>query len=74
MMFRQIDDVLCAIETGTRQVLIDGNEGRTTIELIMAIYESSATGKPVSLPLPMDSIFYAQESILRKAPRFHPMA
>ncbi|MUG88496.1 gfo/Idh/MocA family oxidoreductase [Paenibacillus timonensis] len=70
----QIDDVLRAIETGSRQVLIDGNEGRKTIELIMAIYESSATGKPVSLPLPKDSIFYAQESILRKAPRFHPMA
>ncbi|MNN28337.1 hypothetical protein D3C81_1419020 [compost metagenome] len=66
--------MLRAIETGSRQVLIDGNEGRKTIELIMAIYESSATGKPVSLPLPKDSIFYVQESIIRKAPRFHPMA
>ncbi|MDU4695475.1 MAG: Gfo/Idh/MocA family oxidoreductase [Paenibacillus sp.] len=70
----QMDDVLRAIESGSRQVMIDGIEGRKTIELIMAIYESSATGKPVALPLSKDSIFYAQERILREAPRFHSKA
>lgn len=70
----QIDDVLRAIETGSRQVLIDGNEGRNTIELIMAIYESAATGKPVTLPLSKDSIYYSRESIIGRAPRFHQQA
>lgn len=70
----QIDDVLRAIETGSRQLLIDGNEGRNTIELIMAIYESAATGKPVMLPLSKDSIYYSRESIIGRAPRFHQQA
>ncbi|MGG6312740.1 Gfo/Idh/MocA family protein [Paenibacillus macerans] len=70
----QIDDVLTAIETGSRQVLIDGSEGRKSIELVMAIYEAAATGKPVALPLSKESIFYAQESIIAQAPRFRRKA
>lgn len=67
----QIDDVLSAIENGSHKVLIDGHEGRKTIELVMAIYEAAATGRAVTLPLAKDSIYYTRESILAKAPRFN---
>jgi predicted dehydrogenase len=46
----QFTDVLNAIKKG-KQPLIDGPEGRKAIELILAIYKSAETGKPVKLPL-----------------------
>jgi predicted dehydrogenase len=45
---RLIEDFLRAIETGSRPIC-DGREGRRSVELIEAIYESSAKGLPVSL-------------------------
>ena len=36
------------------QPLIDGPEGRKAVELILAIYKSAETGKPVKLPLEGD--------------------
>lgn len=47
----QFRDVIEAIRTG-RAPLIDGREGRNALELILAIYESSETGRPVSLQGP----------------------
>ncbi|WP_027085977.1 Gfo/Idh/MocA family protein [Cohnella panacarvi] len=67
----QIDDVLKAIESGSPGVLIDGREGRRTLELITAIYESAVTGKNVSLPLPADSLFYSRSGLLANAPHFY---
>lgn len=67
----QVDDILTAIEDKSGQVWIDGYEGRRTLELITAIYESSITGHPVSLPLPEDSMLYTRQGILANAPRFH---
>jgi len=67
----QIDDVMKAIETGSHEVLIDGREGRRTLELITAIYESAVTGKNVSLPLPADSLFYSRSGLLANAPHFY---
>lgn len=67
----QIDDVMRAIENGSLEVLIDGHEGRKTLELITAIYEASATGKSVSLPLTKDSLFYSRDSLLANAPHFY---
>jgi predicted dehydrogenase len=67
----QVDDVLSAIENGTGSILIDGREGRNTLELISAIYEAASTGRAVSLPLPKDSPFYTRESLLEHAPRFY---
>lgn len=45
---RQIGDMADAIRSG-RKPLIDQYEGRKPIEIIMAIYESSRTGRPVML-------------------------
>jgi predicted dehydrogenase len=49
----QFQDVLAAIKKG-KQPLIDGPEGRKAVELILAIYKSAETGKPVKLPLKAD--------------------
>lgn len=43
-------DVIDAIQTG-RQPFVDGNAGRRALELVLAIYLSAQTGKPVVLPL-----------------------
>ena len=45
---RLIEDFLRAIETGS-QPICDGREGRRSVELIEAIYQSSRNGLPVSL-------------------------
>lgn len=47
---RQFEDFIAAIQEH-RLPLIDGFEGRKSVELILAIYESSKTGKRVTLPL-----------------------
>jgi len=47
---RQFEDFLQAIQTG-QQPLIDGREGRKSVELILAIYKSCREGVRVSLPL-----------------------
>lgn len=44
----QIQDFLSAIQAG-RQPLVDGREGRRTVQLFNAVYESSRTGKAVKL-------------------------
>ncbi|WP_276356213.1 Gfo/Idh/MocA family protein [Cohnella caldifontis] len=67
----QLDDVLTAIENGTGKVLVTGQEGRRTLELITAIYQAASTGMTVSLPLQSDSPFYTREGILKNAPRFY---
>ena len=50
---RQFEDFLFAVNAGTRPA-IDGREGRKSVEIILAIYESAWTGKKVSLPLLSD--------------------
>ncbi|MEH7416892.1 Gfo/Idh/MocA family oxidoreductase [Neobacillus drentensis] len=66
----QIDDVLSAIE-GKKEVLVDGQEGRKTLELITAIYQSSSTGKTVKLPLDEKSPFYTRDGVLQNATHFY---
>jgi predicted dehydrogenase len=44
------EDVIGALRHG-RKVLVDGREGRKSVELILAVYKSAMTGKPVKLPL-----------------------
>jgi predicted dehydrogenase len=46
-------DVLDAIRSG-RQPLVDGLEGRKSVEIILAVYKSAEIGKRVSLPLGSD--------------------
>jgi len=43
-------DVVSAIKTG-KTPLVDGYEGRRTLELVLAMYKSKKTGLPVCLPL-----------------------
>lgn len=66
----QIDDLLSAIEQGG-QAAIDGKAGRTTLELIIGIYRSAATGKTVSFPLSAADPMYAKDSMIAGMPRFH---
>lgn len=66
----QIDDVLTALEHGI-PVLIDGKQGRQTLELISAIYESASTGKTIKLPLTKDNLFYTREGTQKNAIHFY---
>lgn len=66
----QIDNVLTAIEKGT-PLLIDGHSGRSTLELIMAIYKSASTGENVQLPLSSDDPFYTREGVLEHTIYFY---
>jgi UDP-N-acetyl-2-amino-2-deoxyglucuronate dehydrogenase len=45
---RQLTDFVEAIQSG-RAPLVDGREGRRAVELILAIYESNATGRVVAI-------------------------
>ncbi|MFH5803865.1 Gfo/Idh/MocA family protein [Alienimonas sp. DA493] len=49
----QLKDFLQAIDSGG-EPLVDGREGRKSVELILAIYESQRTGQRVELPLTQD--------------------
>ncbi len=49
----QFKDFINAIQTG-RKPLVDGEEGRKSVEIILAIYKSAWTGKRVELPLKAD--------------------
>jgi predicted dehydrogenase len=67
----QIDNLLAAIETASGDVLIDGHQGRRTLELITAIYKSAITGARVTLPLENGDPFCTTDGLLAAAPRFH---
>jgi len=47
--YKVVKDFVCAIREG-RRPKIDGREGRRSIELIEAIYESSSSGRRVTIP------------------------
>jgi len=47
---RQIEDFLTAVINGTKP-LIDGEEGRKTVEIFTAIYRSNRDRRPVKFPL-----------------------
>lgn len=66
----QIANVLAALE-GEEELLIDGVAGRSTIELVMAIFQSGTTGKRVKLPMTPADPFYTRDGILKYAPHFH---
>ncbi len=66
----QIDNVLSAIEHG-KPLLIDGESGRSTLEMIMGIYKSASMGENVQLPLRKDDPFYTQEGAQQNVPYFY---
>jgi predicted dehydrogenase len=55
-MFR---DVLRAISSGDKP-LIDGREGRRSVEIILGIYQAAETGRTVTLPLRSDPALKAR--------------
>ncbi|MEM7784645.1 MAG: Gfo/Idh/MocA family oxidoreductase [Planctomycetota bacterium] len=57
---KQFRDVLKAIKQGTSPS-IDGYEGRRSVEIILAIYKSAETGKPIPLPLKKDPVIKARK-------------
>lgn len=57
---RQFADVVEAIRQG-RKPLVDGQEGRRSVEVIMAVYQSAETGSVIRLPLPADPVLRARE-------------
>ena len=66
----QIDNVLSAIETGSN-LLVSGDDGRRTIELITAIYKAGTEQRTVELPLRKDDPFYTVKGIMEKVPHFY---
>lgn len=66
----QVANMLNAI-AGDEQLLIDGHAGRSTLELVTAIYQSGTTGQNVQLPLDSASPFYTRQGVLENTPRFH---
>jgi predicted dehydrogenase len=66
----QIDNVLTAIETNGTP-LIQGIDGRKTIELITAIYKAGTARHSVELPIGAGDPFYTVEGLMRSVPRFY---
>ncbi|MBS4209335.1 Gfo/Idh/MocA family oxidoreductase [Bacillus sp. FJAT-50079] len=66
----QINDIFQAIQ-GKKKVLVDGNQGRQTLELITAIYQSASLGKTVKLPLNHESPFYTRDGVLKYVTHFY---
>ena len=56
---KQFKDFVKAIKTGSQPV-IDGAEGRKSVEIILAIYKAAETGKSISLPLAKDPVLKAR--------------
>ena len=66
----QIDDVLTAIETGSKP-LIGGEDGRRPIELIATIYKAGTEQRTVELPMQKGDPFYTVKGIMERVPRFY---
>ena len=66
----QIGNFLKAIHWEER-LLIDGREGRKTMELITAIYKSACFGRTVTLPLPTNDVFYRKGGMAAVMPHFN---
>ncbi|NLN65206.1 MAG: Gfo/Idh/MocA family oxidoreductase [Clostridiaceae bacterium] len=66
----QIHDVITAIEQ-KKAPMIQGEDGRRTLEVITAIYKSGCTSLPVKLPLSKGDPFYTSEGIKKNAIYFY---
>lgn len=66
----QIENVLQALK-GSGELLVDGSQGRKTLELIVAIYKSAAKDETVPLPLAATDPFYTKEGMLSAIPHFY---
>ncbi len=66
----QISNFLGAIE-GVEPLIIDGAEGRKTMELVMGIYKSAVSGHPVDLSITADDVFYTKATMIAAMPKFN---
>lgn len=66
----QVDNFLSSLENNTAP-LIDGVQGKRSLELITAIYKSAITRSIVSLPISSDDPFYCTGELVKIAPRFY---
>lgn len=66
----QIDNVLTTIEQQVAP-LVDGEQGKRSLELITAIYKSAITRTVVTLPVQRDDVFYRTGGLLHNAPHFY---
>ncbi|HEY2414091.1 MAG TPA: Gfo/Idh/MocA family oxidoreductase [Pirellulaceae bacterium] len=62
---KQLQDFVDAIRK-QRAPAIDGHEGRRSIEIILAIYKSAESGKPIALPLKSDPVLKARSRPTKK--------
>ncbi len=58
---KQFKDFVQAIQKDTIPT-VDGHEGRKAVEIILAIYKSAETGKPVTLPLAKDPVLKGRKA------------
>ncbi|WP_151993120.1 Gfo/Idh/MocA family protein [Buttiauxella massiliensis] len=65
----QIDNFLHALQTGTAP-LVDGPQGKRSLELITAIYKSAITRSIVSLPISASDPYYQTGGLVKMAPHF----
>lgn len=66
----QIDNFLTSIENNILP-LIDGQQGKQSLELITAIYKSAITKQVVSLPITSSDPYYLTGELLKLAPHFY---
>ena len=66
----QLENVLTSLEQDTEPA-ITGEDGRRTIELITAIYESGSARHAVTLPIGPEDPFYTVEGIRKAVPHFY---
>jgi predicted dehydrogenase len=66
----QIADFLDAVANG-RQPAITGADGRNSVELVTAIYESGIEHRTVEFPLPADDPYYRSGTLTARAPHFY---
>jgi UDP-N-acetyl-2-amino-2-deoxyglucuronate dehydrogenase len=65
----QIENFLHALQTGTAP-LVDGPQGKRSLELITAIYKSAITRSIVSLPITTSDPYYQTGGLVKLAPHF----
>ncbi len=65
----QISDIFDAIE-GKPSHYTTGEEGRDTLELILAIYKAASTKTVVGFPIENSDDFYRKETMLKRVPIF----
>lgn len=66
----QIGDVLAALREG-REPAITAVDGRNSIELVTAIYESGIERRTVDFPLSPEDPYYSAGTLIERAPHFY---